>query len=100
MATGPEVPGRPRQSNSGRPDAAAEVGQREQREGVGENRHVIGERARTQHVGRRSDAGAAVVRETIAKRDAWLTSRIRKLPAEQRAVLVQAAEILDRLATE
>lgn len=47
-----------------------------------------------------TEAGAVVVRETIAKRDAWLTSRIRKLPADQRAVLVEAAEILGRLATE
>lgn len=47
-----------------------------------------------------TDAGAAVVRETIAKRDAWLTSRIRRLPAEERAVLVQAAEILGRIASE
>lgn len=47
-----------------------------------------------------TDSGSAVVRETIAKRDAWLTSRIRKLPADQRAVLVEAAEILGRLATE
>lgn len=44
--------------------------------------------------------GAAVVRETIAKRDAWLTSRIRGLPAEDRAVLASATEILDRLASE
>jgi DNA-binding MarR family transcriptional regulator len=47
-----------------------------------------------------TDAGAAVVRETIAKRDAWLTSRIRRLPAEERAILVQAAEILGRIASE
>ncbi len=47
-----------------------------------------------------TDAGAAVVRETIAKRDAWLTSRIRKLPAEERAILVAAAEIIGRIAAE
>lgn len=47
-----------------------------------------------------TESGAAVVRETIAKRDAWLTSRMRRLPAHERTVLVQAAEILARLASE
>lgn len=47
-----------------------------------------------------TEAGAAVVRETIAKRDAWLNARIRRLPADDRAVLVEAAKIIDRLASE
>lgn len=44
--------------------------------------------------------GASVVRETIAKRDAWLTSRIRGLGPEDRATLAAATGILDRLASE
>jgi DNA-binding MarR family transcriptional regulator len=47
-----------------------------------------------------TDAGAEVVRETIAKRDAWLTSRLRGLTAEERAALSAATEILERLASE
>ncbi len=47
-----------------------------------------------------TDDGAAVVLATIAKRDAWLTSRIRRLPPDQRATLVKAAEIIERLAAE
>ena len=47
-----------------------------------------------------TENGAAVVRETIAKRDAWLTSRMRGLPADDRATLAAAAGILDRLASE
>ncbi|HLT62134.1 MAG TPA: MarR family transcriptional regulator [Microlunatus sp.] len=45
-------------------------------------------------------AGAAVVRETIAKRDAWLTAKIRELPTDERTVLIEAAKIIDRLASE
>ncbi|WP_152361886.1 MarR family winged helix-turn-helix transcriptional regulator [Microlunatus speluncae] len=47
-----------------------------------------------------TEAGAAVVRETIAKRDAWLTSRIRRLPPQERAILIEAAEIIGRIAAE
>lgn len=47
-----------------------------------------------------TEAGAAVVRETIAKRDAWLTAKIRELPTDERTVLIEAAKIIDRLASE
>lgn len=44
--------------------------------------------------------GAAVVRDTIDKRDAWLTSRMRGLSTDDRATLAAASEIMDRLASE
>lgn len=44
--------------------------------------------------------GAAVVRDTIDKRDAWLTSRMRGLGTDDRATLAAASAIMDRLASE
>lgn len=42
-------------------------------------------------------AGAAVVRETRRRRDAWLTCRLSELTADERAVLASASEILRRI---
>ena len=55
--------------------------------------------------GRRSNIvitpeGATTVRATIDKRDAWLTSRMRDLPTEDREALAAASLIMDRLASE
>lgn len=47
-----------------------------------------------------TETGAAVVRETIAQRDAWLTSRMRELPPDERLTLAAATAILVRLAGE
>lgn len=44
--------------------------------------------------------GAAVVTTTIAKRDAWLATRMRALDAAERGVLIDAMRIIDRLASE
>jgi DNA-binding MarR family transcriptional regulator len=44
-----------------------------------------------------SDPGIATVRADRARRDAWLSRRLAELTAEQRAVLRQAAPILDSL---
>ncbi len=45
-----------------------------------------------------SEQGQAVVRADRARRDAWLARRLAELTPEQRAVLRQAAPILDALA--
>ncbi|MFC6356502.1 MarR family winged helix-turn-helix transcriptional regulator [Luethyella okanaganae] len=45
-------------------------------------------------------SGTAVVSETVKKRDAWLTRRMRELSADERTVLSSATEILRRLATQ
>jgi DNA-binding MarR family transcriptional regulator len=46
-----------------------------------------------------TEAGRAVVKETISKRDAWLTNRLRELSREDREVLARAAELMGGLAT-
>jgi len=43
--------------------------------------------------------GEAEVAETRRRRDAWLSARLAGLEADERAVLVQAAEILRRITT-
>ena len=45
-----------------------------------------------------SDTGRAVVLADRARRDAWLARRLRDLTPEQRAILRQAAPILEHLA--
>jgi len=45
-----------------------------------------------------TDAGAATVRETRRRRDAWLARRLAALPADEREVLARAADILRRIA--
>ena len=47
-----------------------------------------------------TDSGRATVLADRARRDAWLACRLRELTPEQRAVLRQAAPILDALAQE
>jgi DNA-binding MarR family transcriptional regulator len=47
-----------------------------------------------------NEAGRAVVKETISKRDAWLTNRLRELSREDREVLARAAELMGGLATQ
>lgn len=46
-----------------------------------------------------TEAGRVVVKETISKRDAWLTTRLRELSREDREVLARAAELMGGLAT-
>lgn len=46
-----------------------------------------------------TDTGHDVVGETLSKRDAWLTTRLRELSKEDRAVLARAAELMGGLAT-
>jgi len=46
-----------------------------------------------------TDAGRDVVKQTISKRDAWLTTRLRELSKEDRAMLARAAELMGGLAT-
>lgn len=41
--------------------------------------------------------GAALLRELRTRKDAYLAERLRKLPAEDRATLARAAEILERI---
>ncbi len=45
-----------------------------------------------------SDKGVETLLADRARRDAWLTQRLRELTTEERAVLRKAAPILDRLA--
>jgi DNA-binding MarR family transcriptional regulator len=45
-----------------------------------------------------TDTGAATVRETRRRRDAWLTRRLAALPAEEREILARATEILKEIA--
>lgn len=47
-----------------------------------------------------TDAGRDVVKQTISKRDAWLTTRLRELSKEDRVVLARAAELMGGLATQ
>ena len=46
-----------------------------------------------------TDAGAAVVRETRRRRDAWLARRLAELTPDERATLAAAGDILRRIAT-
>ena len=45
-----------------------------------------------------TETGAATVRETRRRRDAWLARRLAALPAEEREVLARATDILRRIA--
>ncbi|MHA7984518.1 MarR family winged helix-turn-helix transcriptional regulator [Rathayibacter sp. CAU 1779] len=45
-----------------------------------------------------TDAGRDLVNETRRRRDAWLDRRLAKLPAETRALLVEAADVIRELA--
>lgn len=45
-------------------------------------------------------AGADEVRDTMARRDAWLTDRLAELADDERAVLARAAQLMERFATE
>jgi DNA-binding MarR family transcriptional regulator len=45
-----------------------------------------------------TEKGRATLLADRARRDAWLATRLRELPADERAVLRQAAPILERLA--
>lgn len=45
-----------------------------------------------------TEAGEAEVAETRRRRDAWLSARLAGLTADERATLVQAAELLRRIA--
>ena len=47
-----------------------------------------------------TDTGRGVVKQTISKRDAWLTQRLRNLSKDDRAVLARAAELMGGLATQ
>ncbi|MEX1078239.1 MAG: MarR family transcriptional regulator [Homoserinimonas sp.] len=47
-----------------------------------------------------SDAGRAFIRETTRRRDAWFTTRLSALPAEQRKLLEQVTPILKELASQ
>lgn len=46
-----------------------------------------------------TEAGAAVVRETRRRRDAWLARRLAELTPDERATLAAAGDILRRIAT-
>ncbi|MEI5582913.1 MULTISPECIES: MarR family winged helix-turn-helix transcriptional regulator [unclassified Agromyces] len=48
---------------------------------------------------RLTDAGRDIVTTTLKQRDAWLTTRLRELPKEDRATLARAAELMGDLAT-
>lgn len=45
-----------------------------------------------------TDAGVAEVDETRRRRDAWLAERLRQMTKDERALLVDAAELLRRIA--
>src|SRR5918994_846128 len=47
-----------------------------------------------------TDAGRDVVKATISKRDAWLTTRLRELSKEDRATLARAAELMGGIITQ
>jgi DNA-binding MarR family transcriptional regulator len=44
-----------------------------------------------------TEAGSALLKEERRRRDAWLTQRLKELTPEERAVLRQAAPILEKL---
>jgi DNA-binding MarR family transcriptional regulator len=47
-----------------------------------------------------TDAGRDVVKATVSKRDAWLTTRLRELSKEDRATLARAAELIGGFITQ
>jgi DNA-binding MarR family transcriptional regulator len=47
-----------------------------------------------------SDAGRAFIRETTRRRDAWFTTQLAALPADQRKLLEQVTPILKDLANK
>jgi DNA-binding MarR family transcriptional regulator len=47
-----------------------------------------------------TDAGRDIVKATISKRDAWLTTRLRELSKEDRATLARAAELMGGIITQ
>jgi DNA-binding MarR family transcriptional regulator len=47
-----------------------------------------------------TDDGRDVVKATISKRDAWLTTRLRELSKEDRTTLARAAELMGGFATQ
>jgi DNA-binding MarR family transcriptional regulator len=47
-----------------------------------------------------TDDGRDVVKATISKRDAWLTTRLRELSKEDRATLARAAELMGGFITQ
>lgn len=47
-----------------------------------------------------SDAGRAFVEETTRRRDAWFTTRLAALPADQRHLLTQVTPLLQELANQ
>ena len=47
-----------------------------------------------------SDRGRTTLLADRRRRDEWLATRLRELPADERAILRQAAPILERLATK
>lgn len=47
-----------------------------------------------------TDAGRDVVKATVSKRDAWLTTRLRELSKEDRATLARAAELIGGIITQ
>jgi DNA-binding MarR family transcriptional regulator len=47
-----------------------------------------------------SDAGRAFIQETTRRRDAWFTTQLAALPADQRKLLEQATPILKDLANQ
>ena len=47
-----------------------------------------------------TESGRDVVKATTSKRDAWLTTRLRELSKEDRAVLARAAELMGGFITQ
>lgn len=47
-----------------------------------------------------SDAGREFIRETTRRRDAWFTTRLAALPADQRKLLEQVTPILKEIANQ
>nr|WP_297358739.1 MarR family transcriptional regulator [Mycetocola sp.] len=47
-----------------------------------------------------TDAGTAIVKETVKKRDAWLHHQLRALDPTDRETLAKAADLMRRLATQ
>ncbi|GAB3615825.1 hypothetical protein GCM10027416_03820 [Okibacterium endophyticum] len=47
-----------------------------------------------------TDAGTSVVKDTVKKRDAWLSVQLRGMSQDDRAALATAATVMRRLATQ
>lgn len=45
-----------------------------------------------------TDAGRAVVQETVSRRDAWVEAALAELTPDERATLAKAAELMQRMA--